>query len=102
MIVTLILFLAFITLGIFLMNGKGASLIAGYNTLPKEEKEKYDEPALCRFMGKMIFVLSLCMLLWPASELLEIQWLFGLGLGLFIGIVLFMVVYMNTGNRFKK
>jgi hypothetical protein len=69
---------------------------------PKEEKEKYDELALCRFMGKMIFVLSFCMLLWPASELFGMQWLFGLGLGLFIGIVLIMVVYINTGNRLKK
>ncbi|UOR13710.1 DUF3784 domain-containing protein [Halobacillus amylolyticus] len=35
----------FLWLGVFLINGKGSSLIAGYNTLPKEEKEKYDTVA---------------------------------------------------------
>lgn len=38
--------------------GKGAFLIAGYNTAPKREKEKYDEKALCRFMGKLMFALA--------------------------------------------
>jgi hypothetical protein len=102
LIVTLIIIASFVTMGIFLLNGKGAFLIAGYNTMPKEEKEMYDEPALCRFMGKMMIALSVCMLFWPASELLDLQWLFVLGLILFLGTVLFMLVFINTGNRFKK
>lgn len=34
------------SLGIALLQGKGAWLIAGYNTLSDEEKAKYDELAL--------------------------------------------------------
>lgn len=92
----------FIVMGIFLINGKGSFLIAGYNTMSPEEKEKYDIVALCKFMGKMMFALSFSMLFWVFSELYEINWLFIIGLVLFIVIVVIMLVYINTGNRFKK
>lgn len=92
----------FIVLGILLINGKGSFLIAGYNTMPPEEKEKYDIVALCKFMGIMMFSLSFSMLFWLLSESYEISWLFSFGLVLFLGIVVFMLIYINTGNRFKK
>ena len=40
------LVLLFLILGILLWNGKGAFLIAGYNTSSKEEQSKYNEKAL--------------------------------------------------------
>ncbi len=89
-------------LGIILSNGKGSFLIAGFNTLPQEEKEKYDTVAFCKFMGKTMFALSFSMVLWVLSEAYEINWLFVFGLILFIGIVVFTLIYANTGNRFKK
>lgn len=92
----------FIVLGIYFFTGRGAFLIAGFNTLPKEEQEKYDIPALTKFMGKMMFAFVFAMVFWVLSELLQIKWLFFLGLVLFIGIVIFILVYMNTGNRFKR
>ncbi len=92
----------FIVLGIFFINGKGSFLIAGYNTMPPEEKEKYNTVALCKFMGKMMFALSFSMVFWVISEAYEIDWLFYVGLVLFIAIVVFMLVYVNTKNRFKK
>ncbi|WP_237475779.1 DUF3784 domain-containing protein [Virgibacillus salexigens] len=61
MIVMMFVIGLFIVLGIILINGKGSSLIAGYNTMPPEEKEKYDTVALCKFMGKMMFALSFSM-----------------------------------------
>lgn len=82
--------------------GKGAFLIAGYNTMSEEEKGKYDTIALCKFMGKMMFALSFSMIFWILSDLLQANWLFIVGLVLFFGIVLFLVIYANTGNRFKK
>jgi len=48
--------------------GKGSSLIAGFNTLSEEEKEKYDVVALCKFMGKMMFALTFCVALWLISQ----------------------------------
>ncbi|MGD6804636.1 DUF3784 domain-containing protein [Rossellomorea vietnamensis] len=102
MIVHLLIIGLFVILGIFLINGKGAFLIAGYNTLPKEEKEKYDTEALCKFMGKMMFALSFSISLWALSEALDMQWLFIAGMVLFMALIFFMLVYINTGSRFKK
>ncbi|MDC1541996.1 DUF3784 domain-containing protein [Candidatus Pseudothioglobus singularis] len=85
----------FIVLGIILYNGKGAFLIAGYNTLPKEEKEKYDEKALCRFVGISMFVLTLPMVLFIIADHIGGNWLYVLGTILLIGYLIFMLIYMN-------
>jgi hypothetical protein len=86
-IINFIFFIALLVCGIFLSKGKGAFLIAGYNTLSASEKAKYDEKALCQFMGKMMYGFSFSMLLWGLSEILDIQVLFIIGLVLFICII---------------
>ena len=101
-IVSLIGSIVFLILGIQLSKGKGAFLIAGYNTMPKSEKAKYDEIALCKFMGKIMYGISFSILLWALSEMLEMQVLFIVGLVLFLCLIVFVLVYSNTGNRFKK
>ena len=70
--------------------------------MTKEEKEKYDEAALRKFMGKMMFALSFSIVFWVLSDAYDIKWLFAFGLILFPGIVAFTLFYMNTGYRFKK
>ena len=47
-----VIMLLLIAMSIVLLMGKGEWLIAGYNTLGKEEKAKYDSVALCKFFGK--------------------------------------------------
>ena len=91
-----------VSLGIMFSLGKGSSLIPGFNTLPEEDKEKYDVVALCKFMGKMMFALSFSVVLWLISQVYELDWLFYFGLALFIGIIIYLLIYINTGNRFKK
>ncbi|WP_437790498.1 DUF3784 domain-containing protein [Macrococcoides caseolyticum] len=56
MIVIVILFLL---IGIYMLTGRGGFLIAGYNMLPKEQKQKYDEKRLCRFTGVMVILAAL-------------------------------------------
>ncbi|MDG5789231.1 DUF3784 domain-containing protein [Evansella sp. AB-P1] len=102
MYILLFIIILFFILAIILYNGKGAFLIAGYNTLPKEEKEKYDTAALAKFMGKSMFVLTFCITLWFLSQLFVVAWLFSLGLVGFIVTILFILIYANTGNRFRK
>lgn len=92
----------FIIAGTMLYQGKWANLIAGYNTLSKEEKEKYDTPALCRFYGKMMFVISFSILLWEIGDALGSLLIFMFGTLLFIVSVVFTLVYSNSGSRFKK
>lgn len=94
--------LLFIVLGIVFIQGKGAFLIAGYNTSSKAEKEKYNEKALCRFMGKMMFLFAVCFLVMILSDMLENLAFLWIGLGLFGAVVVFTLIYANTGNRFKN
>lgn len=91
----------FVVLGGILLSSRGAVLIAGYNTLPKEEKAKYDEGKLAKFMGGVALGLAFSMVFWVLSDLLNTSWLLAVGLILFCGITLFALIYANTGNRFK-
>lgn len=96
------LMLIFLVLSIVFYIGKGGILIAGYNTLPKEDQEKYDAAALGKFMGKSMFAMTGVIGLWAVAGYFMIDWLFHVGTGLIILIVIFMIVYVNTGNRFIK
>lgn len=67
-----------------------------------EEKEQYDVISLCKFMGKMMFAFLFSMIFWLLSEFYDIKWLFYFGLILFLVMTVFMLIYINTRNRFKK
>ncbi len=96
------LFLLLIGMGGLLLTGRGAWLIAGYNTMPKKERERYDKRALCCFMGKLMFFCAACLLLMGADEVWPGRglWLAGT-IWLVIGAV-GAVIYANTGGRFLK
>ncbi|NGP46615.1 DUF3784 domain-containing protein [Bacillaceae bacterium SIJ1] len=98
----LIIAIPFIIFAITLSKGKGASILAGYNTMPDHKKAQYDEVALCKFMGKIMYGISFSILLFALSELLENQVIFMIGLMLFLSLLIFTLVYANTRNRFKK
>lgn len=89
-------------LGVFLLYGKGTFLLAGFNTLPKKEKAKYDKLALSKFYGKTLLALSVSMVFWLLSDILQNNLLFIIGLILFTGIIIFSLVYSRFGDRFKK
>lgn len=106
MIVTVIVLISLIALlivfGVILSMGKGASLIAGYNTMPKKEKEEYDEKALCKFMGKFTLSLTIPVFLMLADVLWTGHYLFVYGNVLLVLMLIFVLIYSNTGNRFKN
>lgn len=60
LVVHLIMIVVLILLGILFHFGKGADLIAGYNTLPAEKKAEYDVKKLCKYMSKLMFALAVC------------------------------------------
>ena len=62
--------LMLVILGIVFSKGKGAFLIAGYNTASKAEKQKTDEKKLCKFMGRLMFLLAACWLVLPVLFLI--------------------------------
>ncbi|WP_110111818.1 DUF3784 domain-containing protein [Bacillus sp. CGMCC 1.16541] len=101
-ITNFIILIPFLVFAIMLLRGKGAFLIAGYNTKSAEEKAKYDEVALCKFMGKVMLGICVSIFLWGLSDVFHNQLLFMIGMVLFTGIIVFTLVYSNTGNRFRK
>ena len=98
----LVMIMVFVILGVIFLNGKGAFLIAGYNTTSKAGKQKTDEKKLCSFMGKMMFILAGCWLVIASSEIFKAMWLLWVGLCLFFVVCVGAVIYMNSGNRFKR
>ena len=96
--------LLIIIMAIVLLTGRGAWMIAGYNTMPKEKKEKYDEAALCKFIGKITLPIGIATPMLLAIELKPEWSVYGIVgfIALVFGIVLFALIYLNTGNRFKK
>lgn len=87
--------------GIVLSMGKGSFLIGGFNMLTKEEQEKYDKVALCKFIGKMMFAVAFSMVFWVLSLAFDIKFLLYIGVLLFSACIIFMLIYVNTDNRFK-
>jgi len=96
-----ILILLFIALGILFSSGKGDFLIAGFNTMPKTEKDKFDKTALCKFIGKVMFALGFCTIFWVLSEIIGANWLLSAGIILYFAVIVFTLIYANTFNRFK-
>ena len=89
-------------MAIFLLNGKGAFLIAGYNTMSKAKRARYDEKALCRAVGWLLIALSVCFAIIPLGLYLNITWLPFVSIALVLAATIGFMVYANTGKRFLK
>lgn len=96
--IELLVALVFVALAVVLLRGKGAFLIAGYNTMSEAERAQYDEKKLTQFMGKFMLVVALCC----ALLALHIAWITYVSIGVILGGTLFVVIYVNTGERFKS
>ena len=92
----------FVVLGIIFSSGKGANLIAGYNTATNEEKKKTDEKKLLKAMSKFMFVLAGCFLVSALSQVLHVKSLIWIGQALFVIALFAGLIYLNTGDRFKR
>ena len=92
----------FVVLGIIFASGKGANLIAGYNTATYEEKSKTDEKKLLKAMSVFMFILAGCFLVSAASEIFHVRSLIWIGQALFAVSLVTGLIYLNTGNKFRK
>lgn len=84
---------------------KAGYLIAGYNTMPKQEKVKYDEAELTRGIGNLLMIAGVALLLplvafpfvdYIPAALIVASWV------LFSAVILGGLIWANTGNRFRK
>lgn len=88
--------------GAVLCRGKGADLIAGYNTASVGERSRWDEKALCRATGVLLLVLMALAELVLLGCVLGITALIWTGMGLFIAATAAGIVYINKSKRFRR
>ena len=93
MIIVVILFLL---IGMYMLTGRGSFLIAGYNMMSQEQKQKYNEKRLCRFTGVMIILAALYCATMEFTNVNEIYASIG-----FIIITLTFVIVVNVSSYFK-
>ncbi|CDE71994.1 putative uncharacterized protein [Acidaminococcus sp. CAG:917] len=94
--------LLLVILSAVLLSGKGANLIAGFNTLPKEEKEKYDKVKLSRFMGAILLPIAICTPMPALAGYFKIDWLIYLYIAIIVSLCLFALLFANLSGKFKK
>lgn len=91
-----------VVLGIVFSCGKGSFLIAGYNTASSKEREQYDEKALCRSMGGLMYVLAACTGVMALSGIFDSMAFFWIGFALFSVATIGGVFYINTSKKIKR
>lgn len=91
-------------LGLIIRFFKASGLIAGYNTASKEEKAKYDEEKLTKFVGNMLICASAVLLIGGILSSLEsaTNYIVTISWALFFLVIIYMMVYTNSGKVFKK
>ena len=96
-----------IVFGVMLLRGKGAMLIAGYNTASPAERARYDEKKLCRAAGAVCLIVAgmlllMAALLWQGENLPEgmLGGFLTASAVVLVGTVAWALIYMNT--RAKK
>lgn len=102
LIITGILLVPGIIFGVILCSGRGVDMIAGFNTATPEERAKWDEKALCRGVGILLFVMLGCMTVIAVVSVLGMTTLVWGGLALTALVAVGGMVYINKSKRFKK
>ena len=91
-----------IIIGIVLCCGKGAFLIAGYNTASQKERASYDEKALCRATGILLLVMMGCIELLLLGVVLGMTALIWGVVILLAASTVFGLIYINKSKRFRR
>lgn len=97
-----ILILLSVILGIFLWRGKGAFLIAGYNTAKPSERAKYNEKALCRSVAVILFAIALSFIVSAFGIVYDEIIPPWLGFVLILVVALIGIIYINTSKKVKR
>lgn len=86
-------------------SGKATNLMIHYYTLPEEKKDKIDEKALSKFVGKLLFVLGVILLILPIHELLNSENLDKIMIVSnieFVTVLFAGILHIYTSSKFKK
>lgn len=100
--ITGVLGLVIVIMSIIMLTGRGADLIAGYNTLTEEEKNKFNTKALTRFIGGITLPIGLAFPTVALGGIFDLWWVPFLFVAFTLGLVIFAFIFINTGKRFRK
>lgn len=90
-------------IGIVLCTGHGSGLIAGYNTMKKEEQEKYDKKKLCRGTGILVLIVAAICIVMGLAEAFWTKAVVDTLAKICVAVILLLcVVWIALGNIFCK
>ena len=89
-------------IGIALLCGHGADLIAGYNTASAAEKAKWNKKALCRGVGVLLLILLACIELTVLGGIFGRRPLVFAGVAALLIFTAFGLLYIHKSKRFRK
>lgn len=90
----------FLLAGIYFIRGKGVLLLERLHAVPEDDNGTYSPSAISRFVGLIFLLFALGSLLWWLSRVFHKDLLLTFSLAVWIGTVLFVLIYLNTGERF--
>ncbi|MCL2863290.1 MAG: DUF3784 domain-containing protein [Methanimicrococcus sp.] len=91
-----------ILLSLYFLSGRGAMLIAGYNTMSEKEREKYNVKELTRAMGIfMLVTAALTAATLYAGMTGSMMWTLTGGACIFLFAIAWSV-YMNKNQKIKR
>lgn len=101
LIICAVAFIPMLIFSFILMSGRGAGLIAGYNTMSKEKKARWNVKRLCVFTGWLLLVFTVLLAAAMFSIFAGTLPLFWVLAGLAVAELIAGVIYVNTSKSFK-
>lgn len=98
MVPILIAIIICIVLGLFFYNEKFLDILAGYNSMTPEEKNKYDKAKLASASSKFMFSCSFALFFQLLSIILKVEWLKIICFVLIIANLAFFLIWVNIGK----
>lgn len=87
---------------LILLSGRGSILIAGYNTMSKEDQEQYDEKKLCRITGTGMLIITLLTAIMEVFGEKIPDWFWIVYATLVVLIAVGIIILSNTSCKIKE
>lgn len=85
---------------LYFIRGKGSSFLLRLHAVPENDNGTYDLNRICRFIGFVLLLFSLGTFLWCLGRAFHRDIFLTLSFMVWIGTALFILIYLNTGERF--
>lgn len=90
-----------IIIAFFLKRDKGLCLLAGFNTMSVDERNRYDMKKISGFVSEMLVGMALCLFAFDFGWYINNRIIIVFPWIIFGGIAIFTLVYLNS-DKFKK